>query len=421
MSKTPSTPFPAAAAGHATGDGASAAPRPGPNTLSVHGGDTRARAHQAIPMPIIQTATYAFADTADLIHFMEQRSLGAHVEGREDYGRYGNPTVQSVERKVAALEGGDDAVLFSSGMAAMTTLLLASLPAGAHLVMTDDCYRRTRQFCLVFLKRLGIETTVVPMGDYAALESAIRPKQTRFLISESPTNPYLRCVDLGRLAELARRHRIGTIIDSTFGTPLNQRPLEHGIDYVVHSATKYLGGHHDLLAGVVVGSKARVAALRDARGVLGGIVDPQNAYLLERGLKTLGLRVRQQNETALAVARWLEEHPRIERVWYPGLPSHPDHEVARRQMTGFGGVVSFEVRGKLADASRFIDRMEIPYIAPSLGGVDSLIEQPALMSYFEKTTEERLELGIKDNLVRFAIGVEDAADVIADLEQALAG
>ncbi len=420
MSKTPADPTSTPAARAAEAGGASAPPRPGPNTLSVHGGDTRARAHQAIPMPIIQTATYAFADTADLKNFMQQRSLGASIEGREDYGRYGNPTVQSVERKVAALELADDAVLFSSGMAAITTLLLASLPTGAHLVMTDDCYRRTRQFCLIFLKRLGIETTVVPMGDYAALEAAIQPRKTRFVISESPTNPYLRCVDLERLAEIAKRRRVQTIIDSTFGTPLNQRPLEYGVDYVIHSATKYLGGHHDLLAGVVVGSKARVAALRDARGVLGGIVDPQNAYLLERGLKTLGLRVRQQNETALAVARHLEEHPRIERVWYPGLASHPDHEVARRQMSGYGGVVSFEVRGALEDASRFVDAMEIPYIAPSLGGVDSLIEQPALMSYFEKTTEERLELGIKDNLVRFAIGVEDAADIIADLDRALA-
>jgi cystathionine gamma-synthase len=423
MSEAPSRPTEKAAPAAARPAGPAApgpARTPGPNTLSVHGGDNRARAHQAIPMPIIQTATYAFADTADLVNFMQQRSLGVPVEGREDYGRYGNPTVQSVEAKVAALEHADDAVLFSSGMAAMTTLLLASLPSGAHLVMTDDCYRRTRQFCLVFLKRLGIETTVVPMGDYAALEAAIQPRRTRFLVSESPTNPYLRCVDLEVLAGIAQKHRVQTIIDSTFGTPLNQRPLERGVDYVVHSATKYLGGHHDLLAGVVAGSRGRVAALRDARGVLGGIVDPQNAYLLERGLKTLGLRVRQQNETALAVARWLERHPRIERVWYPGLPSHPDHEVARRQMSGFGGVVSFEVRGKLEDASRFVDALEIPYIAPSLGGVDSLIEQPALMSYFEKTTEERLEVGIKDNLVRFAIGVEDAADIIADLEQALA-
>jgi cystathionine gamma-synthase len=392
---------------------------PGKNTLSVHGGDDRARAHQAIPMPIIQTATYAFADTADLINFMQRKSWGDGIIGREEYGRYGNPTVQAVERKVTALEGAGDCVLFSSGMAAITSLLLASLPTGAHIVMSDDCYRRTRQFCLTFLKRLGIETTIVPTGDYEALEAAIQPRRTRFLVSESPTNPYLRCVDLERLAEIAHRHRIQTIIDSTFGTPINQRPLEYGIDYVVHSATKYLGGHHDLLAGVIAGRKDRIAALRDARGVLGGIVDPQNAYLLERGLKTLGLRVAQQNASGMAIARYLEGHPAIERVWYPGLPSHPDHAIACRQMTGFGGVVSFQVRGSLEDTSRFIDALEIPYIAPSLGGVDSLIEQPALMSYFEKTSEERLELGISDNLVRFAIGVEDADDLIADLEQAL--
>ncbi len=390
----------------------------GINTLSVHGGDDRERAHQAIPMPIIQTATYAFADTADLVNFMQQKTWGNGVEGREEYGRYGNPTVQAVERKVAALEGADDAVLFSSGMAAITSLLLASLPTGAHIVMTDDCYRRTRQFCLIFLKRLGIETSVVPMGDYDQLEAAIR-KETRFLISESPTNPYLRCVDLERLAEIGKHHKIRTLIDSTFGTPVNQRPLDYGIDYVTHSATKYMGGHHDLLAGVVVGRKDRIAALRDSRGVLGGIVDPQNAYLLERGLKTLGLRVAQQNTTALAVAQFLERHPKIERVWYPGLPSHPDHEIACKQMTGFGGVVSFEVRGSLEDTGRFIDKLDIPYIAPSLGGVDSLIEQPALMSYYEKTSEERLALGIKDNLVRFAIGVEDTSDIIADLNQAL--
>ncbi len=393
---------------------------PGINTLSVHGGDDRPRAHQSIPMPIIQTATYAFADTADLVNFMQQKTWGNGIEGREEYGRYGNPTVRAVETKVAALDGAEDAVLFSSGMAAITSLLLASLPTNAHLVMTDDCYRRTRQFCLSFLKRLGIETTIVPMGDYDALEAAIIPKQTRFIISESPTNPYLRVVDLERVANIAKRNKVRTIIDSTFATPVNQRPVEYGIDYVVHSATKYLGGHHDVLAGVVTGRKDRIAALRDARGVLGGVVDPQNAYLLERGLKTLGLRVAQQNITAMAAAEFLENHPKIERVWYPGLPSHPDYAVACRQMSAFGGVVSFEVRGNLEDTSRFIDALDIPYIAPSLGGVDSLIEQPALMSYFEKTTEERLELGIKDNLVRFAIGVEDTADIIADLDQALA-
>jgi cystathionine gamma-synthase len=370
-------------------------------------------------MPIIQTATYAFADTADLINFMQHKSWGDGIVGREEYGRYGNPTVKAVESKVAALEGAEEAVLFSSGMAAITSLLLASLPTGAHIVMTSDCYRRTRQFCLTFLKRLGIETTIVPTGDYEALEAAIQPKRTRFILSESPTNPYLRCVDLARIAEIAKRNRVQTIIDSTFGTPVNQLPLQYGIDYVVHSATKYLGGHHDLLAGVVAGRKDRIAALRDARGVLGGIVDPQSAYLLERGLKTLGLRVAQQNATAMRVAEYLAAHPKIERVWYPGLPSHPDHEIAKKQMSGFGGVVSFTVRGTLEETSRFIDAMQIPYIAPSLGGVDSLIEQPALMSYFEKTPEERLEVGITGNLVRFAIGVEDAQDLIADLEQAL--
>jgi cystathionine gamma-synthase len=392
---------------------------PGINTLSVHGGDDRPRAHQAIPMPIIQTATYAFADTADLVNFMQQKTWGNGVDGREEYGRYGNPTVQAVERKVAALEGADDAVLFSSGMAATTSLLLASLPTGAHVVMTDDCYRRTRQFCLTFLQRLGIETSIVPMGDYDELEAAIQPKTTRFIMSESPTNPYLRIVDLERIADIAKRHKVRTIIDSTFGSPVNQHPLAYGIDYVTHSATKYLGGHHDLLAGVVVGRKDRIAALRDARGVLGGIVDPQNAYLLERGLKTLGLRVGQQNATAMAVAQYLETHSKIDRVWYPGLASHPDHSIAVKQMTGFGGVVSFEVRGSLEDTSRFIDALHIPYLAPSLGGVDSLIEQPALMSYYEKTSEERHALGIKDNLVRFGIGVEDVSDIIEDLAQAL--
>jgi cystathionine gamma-synthase len=287
--------------------------------------------------------------------------------------------------------------------------------------MTDDCYRRTRQFCLTFLKRFGIETTIVPMGDYAALEAAIIRKQTRFIISESPTNPYLRVADLERIAEIGRKHRVRTMIDSTFATPINQRPLDWGIDFVIHSATKYLGGHNDLLAGVVVGKADRIGALRDARGVLGGVVDPQNAYLLERGIKTLGMRVRQQNTSAQAVAEFLEDHPRIERVWYPGLESHPDHRIAKAQMGGFGGVVSFEVAGDLLTAGKFIDNLKIPYIAPSLGGIETLIEQPALMSYYEKTTEERLALGIKDNLVRFSVGIEDADDIIRDLDQALAG
>jgi cystathionine gamma-synthase len=391
----------------------------GSSTRAVHGGTKRRKAFNSLNTPIVQTATYTFEDTQELIDFMERKTWG-DGDDREEYGRYGNPTVAAVERKLAALDSGEDAVLYASGMAAVTSLLLSVLPAGAHIVMTDDCYRRTRQFCQTFLKRLGIETAVVPMGDYEAMEAAIIPKLTRFIISESPTNPYLRIADLEQLARLGKKYRVLTLIDSTFATPINQRPLEWGIDFVVHSATKYLSGHNDLLAGVVVGRADRIKALRDARGVLGGIVDPQNAYLLDRGIKTLGVRVEQQNRTALAVSRFLDSHPRIERVWYPGLEVHPDYNIAAAQMSGFGGVVSFEVAGDLKTTSQFIDHLKIPYIAPSLGGVESLIEQPALMSYYEKTTEERLALGIKDNLVRFAIGIEDTDDILNDLEQALA-
>ena len=315
----------------------------GNSTRAIHSGTPRRKAFNSLTTPVVQTATYTFADTQALIDFMQAKIWGDGVEN-EEYGRYGNPTVAAVERRLAALDSGGDAALFASGMNAVTSVLLSSLSTGTHVVMTDDCYRRTRQFCGTFLKRLGISTTIVAMGDYDALEAAVSSnRKTRYIISESPTNPYLRVADLERIAEIGRRHRVRTLIDSTFATPVNQRPLEWGIDLVIHSATKYLSGHNDLLAGVVVGSKERIAALKEARGVLGGVVDPQNAFLLERGIRTLGVRVEQQNRSAQAVAEYLEGHPRIERVWYPGLASHPDHAVAQRQMEGCGGVISFEV------------------------------------------------------------------------------
>jgi cystathionine gamma-synthase len=235
----------------------------------------------------------------------------------------------------------------------------------------------------------------------------------------------LRVVDLERLTAIARKRRVKTMIDATFATPINQRPLDYGVDLVIHSATKYFSGHNDMMAGAVIGDAGLIHALRQSQGVLGGVLDPHAASLLERGLKTLALRVAQQNRNAQAAAEFLERHPKIEKVWYPGLASHPDHIVAQKQMTGFGGVVSFEIASRpeeqpLDTASRFIDAMQIPYIAPSLGGVESLIEQPALMSFYELSTEERLAVGIKDNLVRFAVGIEDTADILADLSQALA-
>ena len=342
---------------------------------------------------------------------------GLH-EGRVDYGRYGNPTVEAVEAKIAQREGGEAAVLFSSGMAAITTSLLSLLSAGQHLIVTEEAYRRTREFCLSFLRRYGIECSVVPASDVAAVEAAMQPN-TKVLFTESPTNPYLRIVDLPSLVKVASRNGVTTMVDSTLATPVNQRPLEFGVDLVVHSATKYLGGHNDLLAGVVVGSPSLVALVRQNLWVCGAISDPQTAYLLHRGLKTLALRVRQQNETAQRVAGFLEAHPRVRRVWYPGLPSHPDHHVARGQMSGFGGVVSLELEADLDGTSRFVDALEIPIIAPSFGGLESFIEQPALMSYFELSTEERLAVGIQDSLVRLSCGVEDPQDLIEDLARAL--
>jgi cystathionine gamma-synthase len=388
------------------------------STRSVHAGEARTKPHHALTTPIVQTSTFTFANTADLVQFKEAYMWGEEKE-RSEYGRYGNPTVTAVERKLAELDSGGDALLFSSGMAAVTTTLLMLLSAGTHVVMTDDCYRRTRQFVTQFLERYGIEATLVPVGDYAALEREIRPN-TRLILTESPTNPYLRVVDLPRLVEIAHRHNLKTVIDSTFATPINQRPLEYGVDFVIHSATKYMGGHNDLLAGVVVGSEYLIGGLRDTQGMMGAICDPHTAYLLLRGLKTLDLRVERHNDTCLQVAQYLDTHPKIKQVYYPGLPTHPDHAVASEQMSGFGGVVSFEVNADLETTGRFVDALRIPYIGPSLGGVESLVIQVAQATYYELSGEERAELGISDTLVRLAVGIEDADDLISDLDQALA-
>ncbi|MFQ5931079.1 MAG: trans-sulfuration enzyme family protein [Nitrospiraceae bacterium] len=384
----------------------------GISTLAVHAGEPHPKPGNALATPIIQTATYTFADTGELRDHFERR-----IE-REEYGRYGNPTQRIAERKLAVLEGAEDCLLFASGMAAITTTLFAVLSRGSHVIVTDDSYRRTRQFLTQVLNRYGIEVSIAPAGDYEAMEDSVRPT-TRVLLSESPTNPYNYVLDLERFAEIGRRQRVKTIIDATFATPFNQRPLEFGIDLVLHSATKYLGGHNDLLAGAVLGSGAMIDGIRALQAVMGAVVDPFVAYLLLRGLKTFALRIERQNANAQALAEFLVTHPRVTAVHYAGLPTHPQHDVARRQMKGFGGVVSFEVAGDLEATSRVVDACCIPQIAPSLGGVESLIEQPALMSFYELTTEERLLVGIKDNLIRYSVGIEDAEDLIADLASAL--
>ncbi len=400
------------------GEGLSAGPRssdgPGDSTRAVHAGE-RERAHRqgdAITTPIFQTSTYTFDDSEQVRAFQEGRLP------RDEYGRYGNPTWRAVERKLAALEGGDDAVLFASGMCAATTMFLALLPQGSHLVVTSDCYRRTRQFIRQYLTKLGVETTVIEPADTQKLADALRP-ETKLFFTESPTNPYLRVIDIAEAVRVCHARGVQVVIDSTFAAPVNQCALSYGADLVIHSATKYLGGHNDLLAGCAIGPAPMIGTLRDAVGVMGGILDPHAAWLLLRGLKTLGLRMARHNENGLRIARWLEAHPKVRRLWYPGLPSHPDHAIAAATMRGFGGVVTFEIDSDFDGAQRFVDAVRIPYIGPSLGGVESLIELPATMSYWDLSRDERYALGITDSLVRLSLGVEDGEDLIADLAQAL--
>lgn len=386
------------------------------STEAVHAGSPYHRPHNTLTPSVAHTATFTFRDTADLERYMRGQDPDPE---REEYGRYGNPTVRELESRVAALEGADDALAFGSGMAAITSTLFALTKAGDHVVLFNDCYRRTRQFVVQMLARFGVEHTMIPAGDLAALAGALRTN-TRCVISESPTNPYLHCVDLEQVAAVVRRHgKARTLVDSTFATPVNCRPLQYGIDLVVHSATKYFSGHNDVLGGVVVGPQHLVSLLREARGVLGGILDPHAAFLIARGLKTLNLRVERQNRTAHAMALELERHPRVAKVFYPALESHASHAIARTQMRGFGGVVSFIVNGGRSAAARVVDGCRLAKIAPSLGGVETLIEQPCLMSFSELSDEELAAVGIDPALIRLSVGVEDPADVIGDILEAI--
>jgi cystathionine gamma-synthase len=382
------------------------------DTLSVHAGEPRGKAHDSLVTPLILATAYPFENTDELHRYFK----GDYQRG-EEYGRYGNPTQEVAEAKLAALDGGESALLTSTGMSAIVTTLLAMVKPGMHLVITADSYRKTRVFVREFLAKFGIEhTSCEPSVE--GIAAAITPK-TRLIITESPTNPYLNCIDLEALAALAKQHRIKTMIDATLATPFNLQPLSYGIDLVVHSATKYLGGHNDLMAGVVVGKADTIQALREHQGMFGALASPFTAYMLIRGLKTFAVRMRQQNASGMKIATFLENHPKVERVWYPGLASHPAHAIATKQMKGFGSLISFTIKGTLEDGSKMVDACEIPYLAPSLGGPESLIEQPALMSYYDKSPEERARLGIRENLIRMSVGLEDADELIADLDQAL--
>lgn len=380
----------------------------------VHAGESHVKAYHALTTPVVQTSTYTFENTAAIMEFMQSKAAGIDP-AREEYGRYGNPTQNTVERKLAVLEAAGSALLFSSGMNAITTSLLALLTAGDHAIIVRETYRRTREFATM-LQKWGINISLISIDQPQELLSAITP-HTCLIFFETPTNPYLRIMNLNNVVQIARENNILTVIDSTFATPINLRPLDFGIDLVIHSASKYLGGHNDILAGVAAGSEDLITRIRAMRDVLGGVSSPNDAYLLLRGIKTLDIRVHRQNENGRILAEFLEDHPAVKRVYYPGLESHPDHTLAQRYLNGFGGVVSFEVLGDFKTTGHVIDRLQIPYIGPTFGGVESIAQQQSL--FISLDPQERKDSGISDSLIRYAAGIEDVSDLIADLDQAL--
>jgi cystathionine beta-lyase/cystathionine gamma-synthase len=334
------------------------------------------------------------------------------------YTRYGNPTHSAVEKRIAELEGADAALLFASGMNAITTSLMALLKAGDHIVAQRDIYGGVTKFLSSWLPKMGIETTFVDTIDYDQHVRAIRPN-TKLLYLESPTNPTLRVVDLRKTAAIARDHGLTSAIDGTFGTPINQCPIEYGIDLVLHSGTKYFGGHTDLICGVVAGRKDLIDTIRGTRTTLGGVMDPHAAFMLLRGIKTLAVRVERQNESALRIAEFLSTHPKVRSVNYPFLNGHPQRSLAMEQMKGGGGVLSFEVEGTGEDAKRVSEALRLFVLAPSLGGAESLVSIPVLTSHAMISPDHRKQMGVTEQLVRLSVGVEHVDDLIADLDHAL--
>jgi cystathionine beta-lyase/cystathionine gamma-synthase len=378
-------------------------------TEVVRGGTDLSKKNGPLSTPIYQTSTFEVTDT-------EQQVRVAHTD--MFYTRYGNPTHTVAESAIAELEGADAALLFASGMCAVTTTVLGLLKSGDHIVSQRDIYGGVTKFFTQWLPKLGIEVTLVDSNDYDQHVHAIRPS-TKMLYLESPTNPMARVIDLKKVSAIAKQHKLISMIDSTFATPINQRPAEFGIDLVMHSGTKYFGGHSDLIAGIVAGRQDLINKVHETRTTLGGSMDPHAAWLLLRGIKTLAVRVQRQNENALKIAQFLSRHPKVRRVYYPFLEGNPQRALAMEQMSGGGGVLSFEVEGTGEDACRVAESLRLFTLAASLGGVDSLVTIPVLTSHAMISAEERRKMGVTEQMVRLSVGIESADDLIADLEHGL--
>jgi cystathionine gamma-synthase len=380
-----------------------------PETAAVHGAADLEKKNGPVATPIYQTSTFEVTDNDEQLRVTSTDRY---------YTRWGNPTITVAEQTIAEIENVDAARVFASGMGAITTTILALLKSGDHIVAQRDIYGGVTKFLSQWLPRLGIETTFVDTTDYDQHPRAIRPN-TKLLYLESPTNPSLRVVDMKKVAALAKQHGLISMIDSTFGTPINQHPAEYGIDLVMHSGTKYLSGHADLTCGVVGGRRELIEQINDTRTTLGNCMDPHAAWLLIRGLKTLAVRVARQNENAQRVAEFLERHAKVRRVHYPFLKNHPQHSIAREQMSGGGGMVTFEVEGTGEDARRVSEAMRLFTLATSLGGVESLVSIPVLTSHAMISAEQRAKMGVTEQMIRLSVGIENADDLIADLGHAL--
>jgi len=380
-----------------------------PETAAVRGASEMEKKNGPVAPEIYQTSTFEVADNEEQIRVTTTDRY---------YTRWGNPTITLAEQTVAALEGTEAALVFASGMGAITTTILSLLKAGDHIVAQRDLYGGVTKFFSEWLPKLGIETTLVDTTEYEQYVRALRPS-TKLLYLESPTNPALHIVDMKKMAALARQHRLISMIDSTFGTPINQHPAEYGIDLVMHSGTKYLSGHADLTCGVISGRRDLIEQVGESRKTLGNCMDPHAAWLLIRGLKTLAVRVARQNENALRVAEFLEQHAKVRRVHYPFLKSHPQYAIAREQMSGGSGMVTFEVDGTGNDARRVSEAMKLFTLATSLGGVESLVSIPVLTSHAMISSEQRAEMGVTEQMVRLSVGIEAVEDQIEDLERAL--
>lgn len=366
----------------------------------------------AMTTPIYQTSNYRFADSQQLTEMREGRRAG-YI-----YARYTNPTVEATEKKLAALENGERALLFASGMAATATTCLTFLSAGDRILAAKSLYGGTQVFIENVLRRFGVRVDFLALKDFANLPEHLA-EPAKLLWFETPVNPTLQVLEIAPLVAACREKGVLTVIDNTFATPINQKPLNLGVDLVMHSASKYIGGHSDLIGGAVVGSAENLQKIYELRKLLGGVADPHLAFLIGRGLKTLAVRVERHNENALKIAEFLQNHRRVSRVFYPGLPASPGHETARKQMAGFGGMICFEVEGGLDAAKKIIDSFRIIVNAASLGGVESMASIPSLTSHFHQSPEQRQAAGISDGMIRLSVGLESPDELIADLQQAL--